>query len=281
MFKRRVTWLAAALLLPLLSSCPVNMLVVPVRICVIQGATFAPADQPVNLAAVTDKAHQIVAAASQIWRDSAEIGLLPFPDVRVMTDPNPVTTGRQKVGDIVQDIGIGQGPSQESDDVIKACEALWASTPEGKPPGVTLVFARDFASSDGGVNLDLLGYTPPPGKTQCTKPYNIDPDFVRARWSIVKTYISADQTPDMWLKQVSHTTAHELGHLMLLGHGNGKDDNTNGPWDEECDGAEYQQFDLVDPQAVGNLMHRSSALGTSLSPIQRELARAVAMKLMN
>ena len=74
-----------------------------------------------------------------------------------------------------------------------------ASSLEGKPPGVTLVFARDFASSGGGVNRDLLGYTPPPGKTQCTKPYNIDPGFVRARWSIVKTFISADQTADMWL----------------------------------------------------------------------------------
>ena len=113
MFKRRVTWLGAALLLPLLSSCTGDMLVVPLRICVIQGATFAPAGQPVNLAAVTDKAHQIVAAASQIWRDLAEIGLLPYPDVRVVTDPNPATTGQQKVGDIIQDIGIGRGPSQE------------------------------------------------------------------------------------------------------------------------------------------------------------------------
>ena len=140
---------------------------------------------------------------------------------------------------------------------------------------MTLVFARDFASSGGGVNRDLLSYTPPPGKTQCAKPYNIDAGFVPARWSIVKTFISADQTPDMWLKQVSRTTAHELGHLMLLGHGNGQDDDANGPWDEECDGAEYGQFDLVDPQAVGNLMHGSSAWGTSLSPIPRRTGAAV------
>ena len=68
---------------------------------------------------------------------------------------------------------------------------------------------------------------------------------------------------------------------MLLGHGNGQDDDATGAWDEECDSVEYQQFDLVDPQAVGNLMHGSSAWGTTLSPIQRELARAVAAKLIN
>ncbi len=274
----RLLRFAAALLLPLFSSCGPETIVVPLRICVVQGADFAPAGTSINLPAVTTQAIDIVVAASKIWMDRATIGFLPYPDVRIIQDPNPSTSGRQRVGDVIQDLGIAQGPSQESTDVVQACDTEWKRGQSSKPPGVTLVFVRDFPSSEGGVNLNLLGFTPPPGTSQCTKPYSVDPVFVRARWSIVKTHISATLTPAQWLAQVSHTTAHELGHLMMLSHGNGKDDNSDGPWDQDCDPLEYGKYDIPDPQGFTNLMHPAS-VGTTVTPLQRELARAAATQL--
>ena len=274
-----LVWLGATASL-LLTSCTPDMLVVPVRICVIRDSTIAPSDRPDDLPATTTKALQIVAAASEIWRNAASIGFLPYPDVRLMDDPYPADIkGWQRRGDIVQD--LGRDASQEVDAAIQGCDALWAAPQDGKPPGVTVVFVREFVSSDGGINKDLLGFTPPLGSTQCTQPYNIDAGFVRSRWSMIKTFISSDQTPEMWLTSVSHTTAHELGHLMLVAHGNGKDDDANGLWDEACDPIEYHNFDQVDPDAPGNLMHASTQWGTSLSPLQRELARTVAAKIAN
>ncbi|MEO5800144.1 MAG: hypothetical protein ABIZ70_14025 [Gemmatimonadales bacterium] len=268
--------LAAAVMLPLLISCAPDILVVPLRVCVVHGADFAPTAVPLNQPAITTRAHEIVTAASRIWMDAASIGFLPYPDVLVIEDPNPSTAARQHVGDIVQDLGIGRGSSQEATDVVEACDAEWARGPSGKPPGLTLVFVRDFPSSGGGVNIDLLGFTPPPGTSQCTSPYAVDPAFVRARWSIAKTHITASQTPAQWLALVSHTTAHELGHAMMLGHGNGKDANGDGRWGEECDPIEYEQYDVHDAEGASNLMHPRSEWGTTLTALQRDLARAAA-----
>src|SRR5262245_27839189 len=100
--------------LPLLSACNRDTLVVPVRICVVQGTAFAPANSIVNMAKVTTQTHDIVARASKIWNDGADIVLLPYPDVRLIQDPTPTSSGVQNVGDILQDLGIAQGPSQES-----------------------------------------------------------------------------------------------------------------------------------------------------------------------
>src|SRR5262245_34672048 len=120
------TRIAAVLMLPLLTSCGPDTIVVPVRICVVQGATFAPVGAPINSSpAVTTQAINIVVAASKIWMGGASIGFLAYPDVRVIQDPNPSTSGKQQVGDIVQDLGIAQGPSQESTDVVQACDTEW------------------------------------------------------------------------------------------------------------------------------------------------------------
>ena len=106
------------------------------------------------MAQVTTQTHDIVARASKIWNDGADIALLPYPDVRLIQDPSPTSSGGRKVGDILQDLGIAQGPSPESLDVVKNCDSEWTTVPADKPgtaavkpPGVTLVFVRDFGTT--------------------------------------------------------------------------------------------------------------------------------------
>ena len=276
---RRARATCAAVLLPLLvAACDKVSLVVPLRVCVVQGSAFAPAAQAPNIPVLEARVHELLSTASAFWIEQAGIGILAYPDVLVIQDPTPTVTPRQKVGDVVQDLGLG-GPTQESLDMIQACDTEWARLPTGKPPGVTLVFARDFASQGGGVNISMLGFTPAIGTASCTAPYHIDPTFVRSRWSIVKTNLNGDHTPAQWQKSIVGTIEHEFGHILLLRHGNGKDDDANGVWDEECDAKEYSAFDLKDPQTSFNLMAPQSSVSTGITALQVALARAAAVDL--
>jgi hypothetical protein len=78
--------------------------------------------------------------------------------------------------------------------------------------------------------------------------------------------------------------AHELGHLLLLAHGDGLDNDANGSlppvdgtrrFDDDCDHSEYSRIDAA-PGNLGSLMSAENVALTSITALQKELARTAA-----
>jgi hypothetical protein len=86
--------------------------------------------------------------------------------------------------------------------------------------------------------------------------------------------------------------AHELGHILMLGHGNGLDDDGNGlqpgnsgprRFDEHCDPLSASE-DAITPftncEVSSSLMHATVGRGCrNLTPLQIEQARELAQLL--
>src|SRR5207253_1989956 len=74
--------------------------------------------------------------------------------------------------------------------------------------------------------------------------------------------------------------AHELGHALMLAHGDGLDNDGNGTqppangvrrFDQDCDSQEFQHIDQANGAQGGSLMSEGGNLKT-LTPLQVELA---------
>jgi hypothetical protein len=251
-------------------------------------------DQP-NPAFAAHNVSTFFEGVSKVWKDGASIGMLLYPDVRTIDDPfppqNSAIVGIGRLGDVEQEYrGIFAPVSEESDAVVAACNTAWIDTDTGvEPPGITLVFVRELllrnTSTAGGFS-NLAGFSPPldalydHGKNfrLCKKPYNVISSDVASRWAIVRTLDRNDLNARTDGTLVS-TTAHELGHVLLLGHGDGLDDDKNGSWDSQCDSNEYLTIDellgLTNPQGDRNIMN-GYVLAKEISSLQKELARAAA-----
>lgn len=248
------------------AGCNKDVIPVPVRACSVKG-TFGPDVLPDRLV-----------GASQILTTGADISLLAYPGMPTIDDP--VKPSGQQEGDVEQDLGIAM-ESNESASVVAACENAWRQQSGGTlPPGITLVFVRAFVGSNGGNQTDLIGDTWPKFTALyrdrfCPDNFQVLPSDVVGRHSLVVTYSSKYRRPQD-AKSIERTIAHEVGHVLLLAHGDGIDEDGNGRSDEECDTAEFAAFDLGLPQY---LMHPSTEWGTQMGPRQRSLARAAAMTI--
>ena len=85
------------------------------------------------------------------------------------------------------------------------------------------------------------------------------------RWSIIETY---DQNYRGPAPNLAPIVAHELGHDLLLGHGDGLDNDLDGVWDEFCDAGETN--------TGTSLMDVNPGNSTSIALQQRDLATAAA-----
>ena len=255
-----------------LAACD-DTLPVPIRACVVRGAPWAELGQ--TPAAADAAVSATFDSVIRIWRDGARIGLLLYPDVRVIEDPHP---GRgpspylAKLGDVLQDRGLG-GASAESIAMIDSCNAAWTRTPAPEAPGIMVVFVREIRRSDGGDSLQK-GYATPLEEAYdfartprlCGDPPQVTAADVRARWAIVETVDGGNPVAGA---VIANVTAHEIGHALLLAHGNGLDDDLNGRWDSQCD---VESESSSGPFSLMHEMYGSELI----TDLQRKLARAAA-----
>lgn len=181
------------------------------------------------------------------------------------------------------DRGFG---SDEAQQLVESCQDAWRGHgyPADPQPGFTVVFVRELVSTRGGY-LSKKGYSTDltvtflqHGAPLCSgPPYSVDPGDVVGRWTIVETVDNQAPVP---LEYVAVTLAHELGHDLLLGHGDGLDNDGNGRWDEYCDNAEAT---VIPPGAAADqkpLMSATVVDGYHISSLQAERAQAAAEALM-
>ncbi len=264
---------------------------VPVHLCAIEGSPAASTASA--MLKLLDHVND------DIWYPGAQIAFSSAIEtgIPVIADPSP-NDGSAK-GDLAVAFLSGEPITAAA-----ACEAAWAAQFPGNK-GFPVVTARKFINS--GLTL---GVTPGPdtglmvasakagsgkrGDDLCGFPLHVRADDIvnaqRQPFSVVvdSSFVTGSSDP-------ARNLAHELGHNLFLGHGNGLDDNHDGKgaglrgplrYDEYCDPgwmippnfeelAEDKNVVFKSCAENGSLMFPSASC-PNLQPLQVETARGVA-----
>jgi hypothetical protein len=223
-----------------------NLIQVPVRMCVLEGGLQGEGQPPprrVNgrLQVSTASGNRIRGilrqANSRTWVKFAQVAwAFAGSRVPVIADPEPVG-GR----------GNASGSRLERTEIERTCDAAWRAE-FNVLNGVLVTVAIRIADTVGFTDSPPTEYMlATPGRPEgqgilCTSPRSgVEEEVVRRAGNVVVTDPAND-------REAGHTLAHELGHALLLGHGNGIDDDGNGllppnpgarRYDEYCDPAGF------------------------------------------
>lgn len=257
---------------------------IPLRWCAMENTTVA--DSPGTFGepdtdGVLWRRHE--RATDQIWTPGAGITFRSaitnqvmqnanFPKITDPSPPPPASRGQR--GDVLDpDFGAA-----EYNEVRSRCESAWStlSAQYGIPNvGLIAVSIRRFVDANG-VPTNKWGKAVNGWTTQsmsdnvCTNPERIT--------SINGAVLVVDPDPAITPglgagPNDARLVAHELGHVLMLGHGNGVDDNNNGVFDSDCDSAETN---WTNPTTI---MHGDTSIATTtITPQQRTRSRLAAQK---
>ena len=277
-------------------SCDNNRIAFPVCTCAVRGSTWTIDQKPGtkiplptgednyfihrgNTLLTSQVTDLIYSANDNAWIPGADLAMVALLDadgnIPVIDDPD-VTTG--KYGAIsISSIGVTEGSL-----AAQKCREAY-----GKPADaddLIIIIARNLINNDGSATNES-GYTENYDNIDkmnlCNFPRNITRENTKGR------YIVLDD-PALYTTSAGHgmpyvILAHELGHVLMLGHGDGLDnDNSgqlppgNGPrlFDEYCDFPEYKKYDLAGNQR--SLMSPVVGYNVNITSLQKELARGVA-----
>lgn len=265
---------------------------VPVQMCAIEGSEIAGSATPGQTVPPGPLLDRLAAANTDVWYPQSRIAFSTATDnaIPVIPDPSPPSGTNGKLGDI--EVGL----ALEANDVRHLCSQAWQAKYPGRP-GIPVVNARSFY----GGGLVLGGASQPPsglyvpgsrhfgsgkrGDALCGSPVTLTPQEVSELFVVVFDPANLPGFGDP-----VRTLAHELGHTLFLGHGNGLDDDGDGRragltgpkrYDEFCDPdwlvppANTVLAEDVGSPTPCSLM-QNSACSAELRPLQVETARGVA-----
>jgi YVTN family beta-propeller protein len=270
-----------------------DLIIVPVRWCAIEGSDAA-AKMPVPSGQMWVQGNSTTdlilldllrSASDKIWMASARIAFRSAnaQHLPIIADPSPPVDRRQELGDI--EIGLARTEQREA---VQRCSAAWADLyPEQR--GIIAVNVRQYIDS-----ILTLGQSPAPdlslwvngvrGADLCAWPRHLLVSDVTPEWLTVK-----DQRMQTLFGNALafETLAHELGHCLLLGHGNGLDDNHDGGlpplpgprrYDQYCDRLGENEDTTTGASCDDFLsLMTSGAPCSNLRPLQIEAARDAAV----
>jgi len=267
-----------------------DLIQVPVRWCAIENTKEAEGKKPGELASGKNLLSQLQRASDEYWTKDAHIALRSAmgTGVPVVKDPDPDTTNFFQKGDI--NAGNIFDPGYEAEIAVTECEQAWAKLAPGQK-GIILLNTGKIIG-----RVPLLGFTPAAKKELqingtrqndlCWYPRKLTVSDITGQYVAVVDK-SFSGTP--WYSSFSfpYMLSHEIGHALLLGHGNGLDDNHDGKepptpgsrrYDAYCDplGIDDKDFPLEDQGTTeSSLMDYNETDGT-ITPLQIEQARAAA-----
>ncbi len=250
-----------------------RLLYLPMRWCVLEGSQASKRNPDGAVLERIRRASSILAPRAGITLRSAinnSLGdSLGFP---VIKDPRK-RPGRP--GDVRTPVES----SGEYELVVSACEQAWQRMERlagkqvsfgGLAKGPIAVIIRDFVNGNGTPVGNVWGYA---------RAARVDRDYCNARLAPVRhatggsllVVDSRDGHPSRILDR--RLVAHEIGHILLLGHGNGLDDLGSQPnrIDKWCDATENP--DIV----PGSLMTYTLSY-ENMEPWQQRLPRHVVSK---
>jgi len=292
----------AVISLPGCSGCKTdpNRIVVPVCTCIVRGAIWTkdpnpPANTPIPpgeggywihtaTQTLTDEVNQLVYDANNnVWIPGADIAMFPLTDksdgyIKVIDDPD-LSAG--KYGDIEGTIAGGEL-------VAGKCRAAWAGTIT--QDGLVLVVCRKIINNDGSATPES-GFADPyaavlarnGGADLCSFPRNLTKDDVKDKYIIIQDPLLLGLAGQRGNGIPFVILAHEFGHVLMLGHGDGLDNDGNGKlppdagprlFDQSCDVPEFNQYDILGKTT--SLMDTYVESVKTITPLQRECARTVA-----
>jgi uncharacterized repeat protein (TIGR01451 family) len=292
-----------------------DVIAIPLRPCFLEGTqlgfgvpAFDPGSgrpiQPEQLALPQDVIPLIDQINDRTWLKHARIAFRAARSrgVPVLKDLHTLPLSRggppTRPGEI--ETPITANGAGENADLKAACELAWQGI-DPSQKGIPIVFVRRiFATARGYVPeaefvlIQREARLPANMSTRlCEHPHDRLEvgDVTRVGWVVLLE--PSAPTPAHTLQ----TLAHELGHSLLLGHGNGLDDDGNGTlppqsgprrFDAYCDtmGLDPETTPLEDRltpfvscEQTASLMHTSRSDCFNLRPLQVEQARAAAKKV--
>jgi hypothetical protein len=213
---------------------------IPVRWCVLRGAPLAGERVQRRDRTLLQRhrraSDQIWQAARVTFRSAAIWRVQKYSHYPVIDDPS---TRRGRPGDVVL---------PEEDDhheyfrVEHACRVAWDRLRRGKTPihGPIVVSVNRFVHRNGR-RSSIYGWG---GFTDVTTRRGKSRAAICRRTRVIKagggSLLIVDPSVARDRHEDARLLAHELGHVLKLGHGNGLDDNRNGFFDSNCDDREYQ-----------------------------------------
>lgn len=274
---------------------------IPVRMCVLEGSQLAGTKKAGDTIDGREILDLLESVNNDIWFPEAQIAFSSPIEmgIPVVADPTPPPGRCGSIGDLSSaGFGGADGPFAEN-----ACANAWATKYPGKV-GIPIIFARNFCESGAalaaapGAPKGLQVQSPQAfsgerGDDLCGIPQRLTrADIINDRR---RPFVIAIEPKNLMNGNVRNALAHELGHNLFLGHGNGLDDNGDGVragrlgpkrYDEYCDPQWLRppgNTVLVEDDGVpfencersGSLMQRTASCAV-LRPLQIETARGVA-----
>jgi hypothetical protein len=291
-----------------LTSCDgADPIFLQVRWCVMEGSSETGGADPGGLVTTHRPDGDALLRANEIWSD-AQIGFVSVvverdgvKGVPVISDPD---TNRAP-GELSGDVDATGGDTFESWQAAMECHRAWGRL-DPETQGPVVVTARRFINA----GLTLAGASQPDfdlwaegahplggqrGDDLCGEPRGLSVEDVFEMDGSSTTHVDVG-----WLvisqanqfRNIDHRAralAHELGHVLFLGHGNGIDDNGDGEeagasgprrFDQYCDPlgstSDVPEEDLGSPELECKSLMETAARCPELKALQVEQARAVA-----
>lgn len=266
-----------------------NLILVPIRPCVLEGTADAADASPGTTVDATRLLKSLI-GSNDLWLSSAHV----FFYNQANPGEIPVIAGTEgEMPGVISD-GFHSGGIEGAGE---QCEHAWLAR-YGSVPGLPVLEASRYYGSGTaeGVSIkanDSLLAGADRWDDLCSQPRHLKVSDVTAEYaSVMDPAADCRDYGYCTSKHSFHNLAHELGHALLLGHGNGVDDNEDGfspfgsgfslddnpglrRYDEYCDILQDTHEDDASINGL-SIMTRTDRGVDLIRPLQIEQARAAA-----